>query len=40
MLYHLASPIYTLASLLVLGGITHTAKTIFDRKMKALGKRD
>lgn len=40
MLYHIASPLYTLASLLVIGGIAHTAKTIFDYKMKTLRNRD
>lgn len=36
MLYELASPMYTLAALMVIGGIVYSAKTFFDRKMAQL----
>ncbi len=40
MLYELSSPLFTVAALLVLGGIVYSAKTFFDRKMAALANRE
>lgn len=39
MLYELASPAFTLAALLVIGGIVFSAKTFFDRKLEQLNGR-
>lgn len=36
MLYEITSPLFTVAALLVIGGIVFSAKTVFDRKMAAL----
>ncbi|MDX1457653.1 MAG: hypothetical protein R3276_08685 [Marinobacter sp.] len=36
MLYELTSPVFTLAALMVLGGVVYSAKTFFDRKMAEL----
>lgn len=36
MLYELTSPMYTLAALMVIGGIVYSTKTFFDRKMAQL----
>lgn len=39
MLYELASPAYTFAALLVIGGVVFSAKTFFDHKMAGLSER-
>ncbi len=36
MLHELASPLFTLTALLVLGGVTYSAKTFFDHKLRKL----
>lgn len=38
MLYELASPAFTFAALLVLAGVTYSAKTFFDRQMAKLDR--
>lgn len=40
MLYELSSPLFTVAALMVLGGIVYSTKTFFDRKMAALNGND
>ncbi|WP_166269665.1 hypothetical protein [Marinobacter caseinilyticus] len=39
MLYELASPLYTIVSLMVLGGLVYTAKTFVDHKLAQLHLR-
>ncbi|MDC0661348.1 hypothetical protein [Marinobacter sp. SS21] len=36
MLYQLASPLFTLAALLVIGGVAYSAKAFFDHKLSKL----
>ncbi|MDX1755159.1 MAG: hypothetical protein R3175_03780 [Marinobacter sp.] len=36
MLYELTSPLFTLAALMVMGGVVYSAKTFFDRKLAEL----
>lgn len=39
MLYELASPVYTVAALMVLGGVVFSAKSFFDHKVASLSAR-